>query len=176
MLEAARVAFCEAGFDHIGVRDIAARAATDPAIVIRLFGSKEALFQAVADDAFGLEEAFTGAPATMGQVIAGLLLGPQKIAADADSFDAFRFLLNSCTSPVAAPILSAALHAAFVAPLGVRLGGGADAEGKAALVTACVLGLTTMRFALASPALRPERSSTLEPSFAAAIQACIDAR
>ncbi len=167
------MAFCEAGFDHVGVREIAARAETDAAIVIRLFGSKEALFQEVANSAFDLEAAFHVAPELLGQTIASFLLAPQKEIAAPDEFDAFRFLLRSATSPMAAPILSASLHANFVTPLARQLGHG-EAEGKAVLITACVLGLATMRFALHSPSLQDDRAQTLRRSFAAAIQACVD--
>jgi hypothetical protein len=53
---------------------------------------------------------------------------------------------------VAAPILSAALHADFIRPLSKRMSG-ADAEARAALVTAYVLGFAVLRAALGSPAL-----------------------
>ena len=44
ILEAARASFAEHGYDRATIRDIAARAAVDPALVIHYFGSKEALF------------------------------------------------------------------------------------------------------------------------------------
>lgn len=173
MLEVARIAYCQSGFDHIGLREIAKRAGTDAAIVVRLFGSKEALFQEVAKTAFDLEAAFEGSRETMGQAVADLLLGPDKALPPEDEFDAFRFLLASASSPTAAPILSASLHAHFIGPLADHLGG-REASGRAALVAACVLGLTTMRFALRSPALRSDRTEALRARFGAAIQACID--
>ena len=173
VLEAARAAFCQAGFDHVGVREIAARAATDAAIVIRLFGSKEALFREVANGAFDLEPAFEVPRDRLGGAVAALLLSPAKTLAAPDEFDAFRFLLRSAASPVAAPIVSASLHASFVAPLAAHLGGEA-AAGRAALVTACILGFATMRFALNATALQPDRLEALREPFAAALQACIE--
>jgi AcrR family transcriptional regulator len=172
VLDVARIAFCHVGFDHVGVREIAARAGTDAAIVIRLFGSKEALFREVANGAFDLEPAFKGAREQMGEAVAALLLGPAKALPEPDAFDAFRFLLRSSSSPLAAPIVSASLHACFVAPLAAHLGG-RQAAGRAALVTACVLGFTTMRFALNAPAFGD--GEALRQPFAAAIQACLDA-
>jgi AcrR family transcriptional regulator len=44
ILEAARASFAEHGYDRATIRDIAARAAVDPALVIHYFGAKEALF------------------------------------------------------------------------------------------------------------------------------------
>jgi AcrR family transcriptional regulator len=174
VLQVARIAFCQAGFDHVGVREIAARAATDAAIVIRLFGSKEALFRDVAKDAFALEPAFQAPREKMGHAVADFLAGPGEALSTPDDFDAFRFLLHSATSPVATRIVSASLHASFVTPLAMRLGG-EDASGRAALMAACVLGFTTMRFALESPALQSDRIDALRGPLAAAIQACIDA-
>lgn len=44
ILAAARESFGAAGFERATIRDIAARAAVDPALVIHYFGSKDALF------------------------------------------------------------------------------------------------------------------------------------
>lgn len=171
MLAAARGAFCSAGFDHVGVREIAASADTDPAVVIRLFGSKEALFTLVADAAFGLEPAFEGPLEQLGQRVARHLLGPIG-AEDPEDFDEFQFLLRSAASPTAGPILSASLHASFVAPLAKRIGG-QHAAGKAALITAYVLGFATLRFALHSPALEGASNKFLATQLGAAIQSCL---
>jgi AcrR family transcriptional regulator len=46
ILGAARASFAEHGYDRATIRDIAARAAVDPALVIHYFGSKDALFAA----------------------------------------------------------------------------------------------------------------------------------
>lgn len=46
ILEAARASFAERGYERATIRDIAGRAAVDPALVIHYFGSKEALFGA----------------------------------------------------------------------------------------------------------------------------------
>jgi len=46
ILDAARAAFAEAGYDRATMRGIAAAAAVDPALVIHYFGSKEGLFEA----------------------------------------------------------------------------------------------------------------------------------
>lgn len=175
MLQAARNAFCEAGYDHVGMREIAVRASTDAAIVTRLFGSKEALFQEVAAGAFTLEPAFQVPPEEIGSSIAAFLLGPDDGLHASDEFDAFRFLLRSAASPVAAPIVSACLHASFIGPLAERLGG-EEAQGRAALIASCVLGLSTMRFALMSPVLRSDQVEALRRLFGAAVQACIDAK
>jgi AcrR family transcriptional regulator len=174
ILASARIAFSQAGFDQLGVRDLAAAAGVDPAIVIRSFGSKEALFAAVAEGAFALEPPFEGPTSGLGVRIAEALTG-KKDPPRADEFDEFGLLMRSAASPTAAPILSAALHAGFVAPLAKHLGG-QDASMRAALITACVLGFSTLRIALGSPALEGAARARLVARLGAAIQACATAR
>lgn len=60
ILAAARIALTRAGYDTVGVREIAEMAGVDPAMVPRLFGSKEAVFTEIADGAFSLEPSFEG--------------------------------------------------------------------------------------------------------------------
>ncbi len=173
ILAAARRLFCQAGFDHVGVRELAAAAAVDPAVVIRLFGSKEALFAAVAADAFALEPPFDGPLEGWGVRIARFLTGKidsLETCEGPEAFDAFRFLLHSAASPVAAPILSASLHARFIGPLAAHLGG-QEAAVQASLATACVLGFATLRVALTAPALETDAAAA---RLGAVLQACLD--
>jgi AcrR family transcriptional regulator len=171
ILNAARIAFTRAGYDTVGVREIAAAAGVDPAMVPRLFGSKEALFTEIANGAFGLEPAFEGPTEGLGERVARHLLGPIP-KDDPEAFDEFQFLLRSVGSPVAAPILSAALHADFIQPLSKRTSG-ADAEARAALVTAYVLGFAVLRAALGSPSIDAAAPGLIERRLGAAIQAAL---
>jgi AcrR family transcriptional regulator len=165
-MAAARAAFAGAGYDHVGVRELAAAAGVDPAIVIRLFGSKERLFAAVADASFSLDGPFIGSVGGMGARVARMLTGPRGARSEPNDLT---FLMHSATSPVAAPILSACLHARFVEPLARQLGG-RQAAARAALLTACVLGFATLRVSLGSPSLeRPEITARL----GAVLQACL---
>jgi AcrR family transcriptional regulator len=165
---AARVAFSQAGFDQLGVREIAASAGVDPAVVMRLFGSKEALFAAVAEGAFALDAPFEGPAAGLGLRVAKHLTGT-KGETGPEEFDEFAFLMRSAASPTAAPLLSKALHAGFVAPLAKHLGG-KDAPMRAALLTACVLGYATLRFALGSSALEEAARARLTERLGEALQ------
>ena len=172
ILPVARVLFCKSGFDQTGVREVAAAAAVDPAIVLRVFGSKEALFEAVTEDAFALEEAFQGPTEGMGLRVARLLTSKNDAAGSEDTFDEFRLLLRSAASPIAGPILSKALHAGFITPLAKRLGG-REAALRASLLTACVLGFATLRVALGAEALESGRSGVVQ-RFGAALQVCLN--
>jgi AcrR family transcriptional regulator len=172
ILAAARLAFTRAGYDTVGVREIAAAAGVDPAMVPRLFGSKEALFTVIAREAFRLEPAFAGTIDGLGERVARHLLGPIA-KPDADTFDEFAFLLRSVGSPVAAPILSAALHEDFIRPLAERMSG-AEAGARAALITAYVLGFAVLRAGLGSPVIEAAAPDTLVARLGAAIQACLN--
>ena len=172
ILAAARREFSRAGFDQLGVRELAAAAAVDPAMIIRLFGSKEALFAAVAQGAFALEGPFTGGASGLAARIAEHLTQKPPEQAPTD-FDEFQFLMRSAASPAAAPLLSAALHAGFIAPL-AKILGGKEAALRAALLTACVLGFSTLRFALGSETLERAARRRIGERLSAALQACLD--
>ncbi len=172
ILAVARVIFCQSSFDQTGVREVAAAAGVDPAVVVRVFGSKEALFEAVAEGAFALEEAFQGPVENMGLRVAQLLTGKGEAASSEATFDEFRLLLRSAASPVAGPILSQALHAGFITPL-AKLLGGREAALRASLLTACVLGFATLRVALGAEALEARRGGIAQ-RLGAALQACLN--
>ncbi|MFC8849074.1 MULTISPECIES: TetR family transcriptional regulator [unclassified Micromonospora] len=67
ILDAARAAFAQRGFDAASIRSIAAAAGVDPALVHHYFGSKDQLFVAA-----------MGAPLDPGELL------PQVLAGDAD--------------------------------------------------------------------------------------------
>ncbi len=171
ILAAAKIAFTHAGYDTVGVREIATAANVDPAMVPRLFGSKEALFTIIARQAFSLEPAFEGPIKGLGERVARHLLGPIP-KTDPNVFDEFAFLLRSVGSPIAAPILSAALHEDFIRPLSERMNA-PNAEARAALITAYVLGFAVLRAGLGSPAIESASRDLVVAKLGTAIQACL---
>ncbi|WP_278256389.1 TetR family transcriptional regulator [Nocardioides convexus] len=78
--EAARRLFAERGFDA-SVRAIATEAGVDPALVIRHFGSKEALFLRCVDTAGGIGAVLDGPLETVGRRPGRLLPRPRPPAA-----------------------------------------------------------------------------------------------
>ena len=145
---------------------------TDPAIVIRLFGAKEKLFAELAENAFGNEKLFQGPLQSLGAQLARHLMQP-FVTAETQEADDFQFLLRSATSLVAAPILSSALHRALLEPLGRRIGK-QDGAARAALIIAQILGFSTLRFALGSPAIEAADREMLQRRLASMIQLCIE--
>lgn len=71
ILTEARRTFADAGYDRATIRAIAAAADTDPALVMRYFGSKEALFARVAE--LIPDEPIAGTPDQVAELLLGAL-------------------------------------------------------------------------------------------------------
>lgn len=139
ILDSARWCFANEGYDQVGVRDIAARAGADPALVNRYFGSKEGLFAEAVSAKFDLSELFIADRATLGERLARYIL--QKKTHSGDPLVA---LLRSSSSGVSGGLLRDALIDGFVRPLAARLEG-SDAELRAELVGSVLLGVVVYR-------------------------------
>jgi len=174
ILAAARVRFSREAYENVGTRDIAADAGVDAALVNRYFGSKEKLFDAAIEDAFAIKDHFDALDMSrFGEIIATMVIdgSAERRAA---GFDALGILLRSSGSPATHARVSDRFHADFVLPL-ARLLRGRDAELRAALIASHLIGLATMRHALASPLLVADaaRRKTIA-SVGAAIQDCVE--
>jgi AcrR family transcriptional regulator len=141
ILDSARWCFAHDGYDQVGVRDIAARAGADPALVNRYFGSKEGLFAEAVSAKFDLSELFAGDRAMLGERLARYVL--QK-KAPSNAYDPLVALLRSSSSEVASGMLRDALVDRFVRPLAARLDG-PDAAPRAELMGSILLGLLVYR-------------------------------
>ena len=141
ILEAAKTCFMNGGYEQVGVRDIAARAGVDPALVNRYFGSKEGLFSEAVASKFDLSHLLDGDRATLGERLARYVLQKQSTGADYDPLVA---LLRSSSSDVCSGMLRNAILEGFVRPLAARLEG-PDALSRAELVGSTLLGLLVHR-------------------------------
>src|SRR5260370_17863030 len=70
ILEAARLRFCQHSYEQVGVRDIAADANIDAALINRYFGTKEDLFAEISKGVFNAEQFIETAPAKLGEYLA----------------------------------------------------------------------------------------------------------
>jgi AcrR family transcriptional regulator len=141
ILEAAKTCFMDGGYEQVGVRDIAARAGVDPALVNRYFGSKEGLFSEAVASKFDLSHLLDGDRATLGERLARYVL--QKKSAGA-GYDPLVALLRSSSSDICSGMLRNAILEGFVRPLAARLEG-PDAMSRAELVGSTLLGLLVHR-------------------------------
>jgi len=106
ILGAARASFGERGFDGATIRDVAARAEVDPALVHHYFGSKQQLFVAAME--FPLDF-----PATVPRLLAG---PPEEIG---ERF--VRFVLDQWETPAMRPLLLGLVRSATTDPLAASM-------------------------------------------------------
>lgn len=149
ILNAATRRFARQGYEHAGVREIAADAGVTAALVNRYFESKEGLFAEVIEEAFELRSYLGGDPATLATRLARLLVYGRE-----DDPDEVRtpllLLLRSATEPRAAEMLRVRLEKNNLQPLAEQLGG-PDAGVRAALIIAQLTG-----FAIMDQTIRPQ--------------------
>lgn len=172
MLEAARILFARDGYDHVGVRDIAAVVGVDPALIIRYFGSKEKLFAEAVSGRFALSEGLLeGERSGLGERLARYVLS--KEGKEGEQFDPLLALLRSAPNERAAALLQEGLDEQFVRPLALWLGG-ERAEERAGLIAANLFGLAFMRFVLRSAPLAAGESEHLVALVAPILQSYVD--
>jgi AcrR family transcriptional regulator len=169
ILEAARACFTEAGYEHVGVRDVAARAGVNAALVIRYFGSKMQLFAQAFAGRFLLDQLSDGGPLD-GERLARVVLKKEVYAA---RFDAVLAVVRSAPDPQAAAILKSCLEEEFIKPLAASLRG-RHADRRAALITAYLLGLAIARDVMAVTALADSPDEALVALVAPVIQSYME--
>jgi AcrR family transcriptional regulator len=174
ILEAAKLRFCRHSYEQVGVREIAADADIDAALVNRYFGTKEELFAEVANGVLTAENFIEGPPDKLGEYLARRLVhglgGQKKVDSGVNPFE---LLLRSAASPTASPIMAHRLHTDFVLRLAALIGG-KQAATRAALVASYIIGFLTVRVALQSPAMLPAHANEAATLLGSAIQAAID--
>lgn len=158
-------AFAEGGYSGVTVRDIATAAEVDPALVVRYFGSKQALF-ALTLGAGGplLSAALEGPLHEMPARVAGFLATkPVPSSGTADS--ALAALVLSVADPEGRTLLAALVAEHLEAPLVQRLIADGvdpvDARERARAVTTVILGQSLAVTALSPPHLPGRRLAAL---------------
>jgi AcrR family transcriptional regulator len=170
ILAAAQAQFAQLGYDHTALRDIAAAAGADVALIKRYFGGKEALFTealkvSIRSDRLKAweRETFAG---DVAQMMAGLPPDENKGAdaktgADDGRAHSFQFLLRAATSPTTAPLLNVAVQERFLAPIADWLGG-EDAQARARVLAAAFIGCLVERLIRNEPLAGREREVFIE--------------
>lgn len=156
ILAAAEELFAELGYERTTVRDIAARAEIDPAMVIRYFGSKDALFAAVAVFDLKLPDVSRIDRSRIGETLVRHFL---KIWEGDEALSGLLVVYRSAASNEAVATKLRSLFAAQVLPAIARAGPRATAEQRAGLVATQLLGLAFCRYVLKIPpvvAMAPE--------------------
>jgi AcrR family transcriptional regulator len=142
ILRAATSAFLEESYENVGVRQIAARAGVDVALINRYFGSKRQLFIQVLK---GCEDeiAHSIKPACLAAHYTNIVL-QQGLNDDRGDIERLLIILRSASSPEAAEIVRETLRDDVLAPSAALLDG-PDAEVRASLSMAVWIGVTVLR-------------------------------
>jgi AcrR family transcriptional regulator len=162
---AARTLFAERGFEAASVRAIATAAGVDPALVIRHFGSKEALFLRTLDTSAGVGAVLDGPIETVGRRLVAYFLDPDRTLvrqryvalAQAAHRDQVREEMVRHTAET------------YVARLAPRMQG-QHREVRAALAVAQVNGLLNLLFQQEDPIVTGAGTATLVELYGDAIQ------
>jgi AcrR family transcriptional regulator len=147
ILESARATFAERGFDGTTIRDVAGRAAVDPALVHHYFGTKQRLFVAAMEF-----------PIDLNAVFPAIAIGPREQLGDRivasfvalwDRPEVRPTLLGIARSATTDPVAAAMFRGVLVdGPLQaiVHLIGTPDAPLRATLVGSQLIGLAMVRY------------------------------
>jgi AcrR family transcriptional regulator len=150
ILGAAREQFARQGYDRASIRSIAAQASIDPAMVMRYFSSKEALFAAAVDVDLMLPDLSGVAVEDLGARLTRHFLDRWEGAL---SDDVLMILLRSAvTNEQVAERLRSVFVEQVVAAL-ARLAPPGEAERRAALVASQLLGIALTRYLLRLPGI-----------------------
>lgn len=164
ILQAAREQFADAGFERTTIRSVASAASVDPALVMQRFGSKEGLFAEAARWDDDHQTVLHASREDVPRAALADLLGKFEGAETRDS--AVAFMRNCLTHPEANRIMRDDVmcdRAAGVA----RTIGGEDADLRAGLIGACMMGLALARYVFELPdvagASREDLERLMEP-------------
>lgn len=172
ILSAAREMFGQSGFERTTIRAVAAAAGVDPALVMQYFGSKERLFAEAArwsQPSSTLEQ-----PARREVPRAALSEVFERFEGEESDREAAVALIRSClTHPEASRIMRDEVMCERITSV-ARAIGGDDAELRAGLVGACLIGLTMARHVLhvepVASADRQDLERLLEPALRALVE------
>jgi AcrR family transcriptional regulator len=154
ILEAAKAQFAQLGYDRAALRDIAAGAGADVALIKRYFGGKEALFTEALKASFKPDRLREWNRETFARDMA-LMMSEAAHAGEART-QSFQFLLRAATSPATAPLLNLAIQERFLTPIRDWLGG-EDAQPRARVLAAAFIGLLVERLIRNDPLTGRER-------------------
>jgi AcrR family transcriptional regulator len=154
ILAAAKSQFALSGYDHTALRDIAAEAGCDVALIKRYFGGKEALFTEALKAMFRPDRLHEWDRATFARDIATEMAGNAHV--NEERTHGFQFLLRTATSPITAPLLNVAMQERFLAPIRDWLGG-EDAAAHARVLAAVYIGFLVERLIRDEPLAGRER-------------------
>lgn len=170
ILDCARERLREEGYDGASVREIAACAGVDAALISRYFGSKAELLVEVLQTGRVPVELFSDPRGTFGRRLADYLVCTPP---NDSNLDCLIIILRSLSSQVAAEAIRKSSHANFYAPLVAWLGG-PEGNIKGALIAAIMKGVGLSRFMDAGFGFTDEERMRFRDRLAATLQRIVD--
>lgn len=156
ILLAAKRHFARSGYEGAFVRDIAADAGVDAALINRYFGGKQGLFAAALKDSIKGDLVSTWNRKTFGRDIAEMMAhSPHD---HEERAQAFQFLLRAATSPTTQPMLNEAVQARFLGPIREWLGG-EEAPVRARILASIIIGFLVERLVRDDRIPQPEHDA-----------------
>jgi AcrR family transcriptional regulator len=168
ILAAAQRLFSTVGYTQTGLRDIAAEARVDMALVSRAFGSKEKLFEAALDQRLSARRMWADDRDRFGVNLVASMLDPQHVAENP-----LPMMLLSVSDPGARAIAITLMEKNLVRPLGALLGD-PDGEARAAEILALTAGFFAYSDILPLSALSDKLRPSTRHWLASAIQSIVD--
>ncbi|MFM8938852.1 MAG: TetR family transcriptional regulator [Phenylobacterium sp.] len=159
LLEAAKVAFTAAGYDRTSLRDIAALAGADVALIARYFGGTEGLFTEALKATIAPGRLRDWDRRTFSRDLAEMMADAADVGDPRTR--TFQFLLQAATSPATAPLLGEAVQERFLAPIRDWLGDSAGQE-RARVLAAIYIGFLVERLIRGAALEGPERTAFVE--------------
>jgi len=167
ILAAGKTHFARSGYEGAYLRDIAAQAGVDAALINRYFGGKEGLFSACLREAVRSERLFEAPRADFGRQIARMFA-----TRSGQGMDGFKMILRAATSPATVHMLSETVQDRFMGPIRDWLGG-EEAPARARLISSLFIGLLVEAMIREDALTEPERSA-YEPRLADMFQRLVD--
>jgi AcrR family transcriptional regulator len=171
ILESAIHNFARAGYDGVGVREIAADAGITAMMVNRYFGSKEQLFVEAVEFSFAPSAIVADGAESIAHDTAAALVA--RTDPDAQPLEPFLIMLRSVSNPRAVDIVRDAIER----HVGQRLAGQLPEPGREVrteVVLAVISGILLMRRVIATRALNDaapgDLTNVLEAVFAAIVE------
>ncbi len=171
ILDAARDCFAERGFDRATIRDIAARARVDPALVLHYFGSKDKLFAAALeiplDPRAVLKRVMAHDRGDMGVAIARAFLDAWEPAGTRSALVAM--WRSAMTNETAMALVRDFMWRRMFTPLTATLGV-ADGDARATLIGSQLIGLAMVRYIACMEPLASAPAATVVAAVGPTIQ------
>lgn len=140
-MAAARKTFTKHGYDGVGVREIAAAADVNVALVNRYFGSKKGLFQEAILETIAAVPAISDRRALRENLINHILYGWPP---DQETFDPTRAMMRSSGNEQIEELLRSIIDVRLIDPVVASIGND-DANTRAGLTIAVMAGVSILR-------------------------------